>query len=98
MDEADSTERARPSPADLPAIPWWRPAKLPDGTWGARNDAADGLPAALIGRRIVVTDRPRHGWTATVLEVIERTPEYVLVRDTPRFHRRPPPGAPPTTS
>ncbi|MDE0177060.1 MAG: hypothetical protein OXP36_00560 [Gammaproteobacteria bacterium] len=98
MDEADSTERARPSPADLPAIPWWRPAKLPDGSWGARHDAPDVLPADLTGRRIIVTDRRRHGWTATVLEVIERTPEYVLVRDTPRYHRRPPPDKPPTTS
>ena len=91
MDEPDTTKRARPSPADLPVIPWWRPAKLPDGTWGARNDTANVLPADLIGRRIVVTDRGRHGWTATVLEVIERTPEYVLVRDTPRYHRRPKP-------
>ena len=98
MNEPDRTERARPSPADLPVIPWWRPAKLPDGTWGARNDAADVLPAALIGRRIVVTDRRRHGWTATVLEVIERTPEYVLVRDTPRYHRRPKPRQPPADS
>lgn len=98
MDEPDSTERAGPSPADLPAIPWWRPNKLPDGSWGARHDAPDVLPADLIGRRIIVTDRWRHGWIATVLEVIERTPEYVLVRDTPRYHRRPPPGAPPTTS
>ncbi len=98
MDEPDSTKRAGPSPADLPAIPWWRPNKLPDGNWGARHDAPDVLPADLTGRRIIVTDRRRHGWTATILEVIERTPEYVLVRDTPRYHRRPPPGKPPTAS
>ena len=98
MDKPANTERAQPSPADLPALPWWRPAKLPDGGWGARNDAAAVLPAALTGRRIVVTDRRRHSWTATVLEVIERTPEYVLVRDTPRYHRRPPRGQRPATS
>ncbi|MXZ59856.1 MAG: hypothetical protein F4Z12_03215 [Acidobacteria bacterium] len=98
MDEADSTGRAPSSPADLPAIPWWRPAKLPDDTWSARHDAPDVLPATLTGRRIIVTDRRRQGWTATVLEVIERTAEYVLVRNTPRYHRRPPPDKPPTAS
>ena len=92
MDSPDDTGRARPSPADLPALPGWRPAKLPDGSWGARNDAAAVLPAALTGRRIVIPDRRRHSWTAVVLAIIERTPEYVLVRDTPRYHRRPPPG------
>ena len=76
MHESDDTERARPSPADLPALPGWRPAKLPDGGWGACNDAAAVLPSALTGRRIVVTDRLRRSWTTTVREIIERTPEY----------------------
>ena len=98
MDRADHTEHARPAPADRPTLPGWRPTKLPDGGWGARNDAAAVLRAALTGRRIVVTDRLRHSWTATVLEIIERTPEYVLVRDTPRHHRRPPPGPHPAAS
>lgn len=80
----------QPPRTRLPVLTGWRPAKLPDGDWGARHDAAGVLPSGLVGRRIVVTDRKGRAWTAVVLEVVERTEDSVLVRDTPRFQ---PPAA-----
>ena len=80
-----------PPRTSLPVLTGWQPAKLPDGKWGARHDAASVLPSRLVGRRIVVTDRKGRAWTAVVLEVVERTEDSVLVRDTPRFE---PPAAP----
>jgi len=74
-----------PPRTGLPVLTGWRPAKLPDGNWGACHDAASLLPSTLVGRRIVVTDRKGRAWTAVVLEVVERTEDSVLVRDTPRF-------------
>ena len=63
----------------------WRPVKLPDGTWGAEHGASSLLPSALVNRRIVVTDRKRRSWTSEILEVVERTDEWVVVRDKARF-------------
>ena len=42
------------------------------------------LSGALVGRRIVLSAKGRDGraWTAKVLEVLERTPDRVVVRDT----------------
>ena len=74
------------APKRLGAIPGFRPVKLPDGAWGSvLSDAyAAYLPAELVGRRIVVTDR-RRSWTATVLAVVERSETSVIVRDSGRY-------------
>ena len=71
----------------LGAIPGFRPEKLPGGAWGSvLTDAyAAYVPAELVGRRIVVTDRRRRSWTATVLEVVERSETRILVRDSGRY-------------
>ena len=62
----------------------WIPLKLDDDSWGAVHDAPQLLPAGLVGRRIVISAKGRDGqaWTAKVLEVLERTSERAVVRDT----------------
>ena len=76
-----------------PALVGWRPDPLTGGRWGARHDAAELLPADLVGRRIVVTDKRGRSWTSEVLEVVERTLDTVLVRDKSRYVRRRRPDA-----
>ena len=80
------------APKRVGAIPGFRPAKLPDGAWGSvLTDAyAAYLPSELVGRRIVVTDRRRRSWTATVLEVVDRSADRVLVRDSGRYTKASP--------
>ena len=67
-----------------PALLGWTPLKLGDDSWGAVHDAPQLLPGALVGRRIVISAKGRDGraWTAKVLEVLERTSDRVVVRDT----------------
>ena len=72
------------SPPPSGAIPGWHPVKLPDGTWGSAAAASDSLPPELVGRRIIVTDRAGRSWTATVLEVVGRQGDRILVRDSGR--------------
>ena len=69
-----------PSEHDSP-LPGWNPKKLPDGSWGAAfsGDTA-ALPDELVGLPITVTPRNGKSWTATVIEVIERTDHCVHVR------------------
>ena len=76
-----------------PALVGWWPDPLPGGGWGARHDAAELLPADLVGRRIVVTDKRGRSWTSEVLEVVERTADAVLARDKSRYVRRRRPDA-----
>ena len=74
---------APPQPAELPAadpLPGWQPSRLPDGEWGARHFSPRSLPADLVGRPILVTTREGESWTATVLEVVRRDQNFVLVR------------------
>ena len=78
---ADELEAARRENA----LVGFRPDKLQDGSWGARHDAPELLPPDLVGRRIVVTDRRRRSWTSQVLQVVERTPDTLLVRDASRY-------------
>ena len=70
-------------PAAMEPIPGFKPKTLPDQTWGARfvGDTSS-LPAELVGRQIIVTRSGGDSWTATVLEVVERTPRRILVRRT----------------
>ena len=66
----------------LPALRGWTPAGLPDGSWGARHSVPGKLPADLEGATIEIKTRKGDILTRTVVEVIERTADYVLVRDS----------------
>ena len=74
---ADRTPAAASAPLE-----GWRPARLPDGSWGnlyaGRNPTA--LPLNLVGLTISVRARSGKAWDATVTEVVERSPDRVLVR------------------
>ena len=72
-----------PLPPAAEPIPGFKPKTLPDQTWGARfvGDTSS-LPHVLVGRRIIVTRSGGDSWTATVLEVVERSPRRLLVRRT----------------
>ena len=79
----DPEPTAPPQPAELPAadpLHGWQPSRLPDGEWGARHFSPRSLPADLVGRPILVTTREGESWTATVLEIIRRDENFVLVR------------------
>ena len=83
---AEALDRELPADAAEPVAPLagWRPARLPDGSWGSVCNDDSGLPAQLVGTVIKV--RPRSGppWTSTVTEVVERSPDRILVRDSGR--------------
>ena len=70
------------APATAAPLPGWRPARLPDGDWGSlyvgRNPKA--LPPDLVGVTITVQARNGKAWDATVIEIIERSPNRTLVR------------------
>ena len=72
----------RPSTEPSALLEGWRPARLPDGSWGnlyaGRNPTA--LPLNLVGLTITVRARSGKAWDATVTEVVERSPDRVLVR------------------
>ena len=64
-------------------LPGWHPYSLTDGSWGAEfTGDTSGLPAELVGLHIIVTPQTEGSkpWTATVTEVVKRTPRYVRVR------------------
>ena len=69
-----------------PAAPHrgWRPARIPGTGWGSACDSPAGLPAELVGLPIEVQPRQGPPWIATVLEVIQRDDDRILVRDTGR--------------
>ena len=62
------------------SIPGWHPKKLPDGSWGAAFSGDTAALPELVGLPITVTPRNGKSWTATVIEVIERTDHRVHVR------------------
>ena len=65
-----------------PPLQGWRPARLPDGEWGARysGPSPQDLPAELVGLTLAVQTRSGNSWNATVTEVLERSSDVVLVR------------------
>lgn len=74
---------AQGRPADrLPPLQGWIPASLPDGSWGARHSAPGKLPADLEGATIEIKTRKGDVLIRTVVEIVERTTDYVLVRDS----------------
>lgn len=68
-------------PAPRP-LEGWKPCRI-GGGWGAvfRGDSS-ALPADLVGTRIEVAPRNGNPWVATVTEIVERSPEHVVVRDS----------------
>ena len=85
-DFPEETASAAPTPPPNAApLKGWKPARLPDGGWGAafEGDVA-ALPERLEGCQIAVV--PRHGsaWTTIVDQVLERGSRRVVVRDSGR--------------
>ena len=72
----------RTSPAGAAPLEGWRPARLPDGSWGnlyaGRNPKA--LPLDLVGLTISVRTRSGKAWDATITEVVTRSPDRLLAR------------------
>ena len=75
----DDDHTARPASAPLKG---WRPARLPDGSWGSLyvGPNAKALPLELTDLTISVRARSGKSWDATVTEVVERSLDRILVR------------------
>lgn len=65
---------------DPDPIPGWRPVRLSDGEWGARYGGGETLPAILDGIPIEVQPRKGPAWVTTVVEVLHRSGDAVIVR------------------
>jgi len=83
--ESDAPDPA-PSPepkADPGPLPGWGPYKLEDKSWGSywMGDTRR-LPERLVGCSIRITTRGGETWIATIVEVLERRADFVLVRDS----------------
>ena len=72
----------RTAPAASAPLEGWRPARLPDGSWGSLYTGAnpEALPLELVGITITVQARSGKSWDATITEVVERSPDRLLVR------------------
>ena len=73
---------ARPSTEPSALLEGWRPGRLPDGSWGSlyAGPNAEALPQELVGLTITVRARSGKSWDATITEVVERSPDRLLVR------------------
>ena len=73
-----------PPPATDPdPLPGWSPASLGANTWGSRYQGdTRKLPDDLVGCSIEITTRAGESWITTVVEVLEWTADFVLVRDS----------------
>ena len=73
---------ARPSTEPSALLEGWRPGRLPDGSWGSLyvGPNAEALPQELVGLTITVRARSGKSWDATITEVVERSPDRLLVR------------------
>ena len=79
-----------PAPAPEPKtglapgpIPGWSPWKLSDGSWGSRYQGdTRKLPDDLVGCAIEVTTQGGKTGITHIVEVLEWTAEFVLVRDS----------------
>ena len=94
------TDEAPPPDADGILL-GWVPRKLPDKSWGAlRKPPGKDLPSDLVGRSIKVTPRTGEPWITTIVKVVQKNDDSILVQHAghPRF---PSPGentpAAPTT-
>ena len=72
----------RTPPAAFAPLKGWRPARLPDGSWGNlyTGSNAEALPQKLQGLTISVRTRSGDTWDSTVTAVVERSPDRVMVR------------------
>lgn len=70
------------TPAASAPLKGWRPTRLPDDSWGClyTGVSPEALPPELLGLIITVQARSGKSWNATITEVIERSPDRVLVR------------------
>ena len=82
-----SAERKLPGRAPLPSpdtepITGFRPATLPDGTWGVRFEGDPAaLPAKLVGLRIRIKPKSSENtWDGTITETIIKDDGSVLYR------------------
>ena len=71
----------RTAPAGAAPLEGWRPARLPDGSWGSlyAGPGPEALPQELGGLTIAVRSRSGTSWDATITEVVERSPDRLLV-------------------
>ena len=78
-----STAQTVSTPAD--PLPGWRPHRLKTGEWGSiyLGDTS-ALPSDLVGAHITVQSRKGQTWTATVMAVLDRSSEQVIVADSGR--------------
>ena len=76
-------ENKETAPVTADPLPGWKPVRLPDGEWGSLYTGPDpkNLPQNLVGLTISVRTRSGDAWNATITEVVERSPDRVLVRD-----------------
>jgi len=74
--------------SSLDPLPGWRPARLPGASWGAACDLPAALPTQLVGLPIRIAPRQGLSWIATVVEVIRRDSDRVLVRHSGRPDRK----------
>ena len=72
----------RTAPAASAPLEGWRPARLPDGSWGSlyTEPNPEDLPQELVSLTITVRARSGKTWDATITEVVERSPDRLLVR------------------
>lgn len=72
----------RSAPTAPAPLKGWRPSRLPDDSWGSLYTGAspEALPPELLGLTITVQARSGKSWDATITEVLERSPDRVLVR------------------
>lgn len=85
--ETPATPLPKPNPAKT-LIKGWKPRRLPGGEWGAvltgprvpeipDNDQLPRTP-------IVVTDNKGDAWTTTLVDVVSRTNDTIVVRTAGR--------------
>ena len=85
--ETPATPPPKPDPVKTP-IEGWKPRRLPGGEWGAVLSGAnvaelpdnDQLPRT----PIVVTDNKGDAWTTTLVDVVSRTDDTIVVRTAGR--------------
>ena len=90
LDQEFGAEPDGPAPTPSPepktppgTIPGWSPYSLGKDTWGSCwRGVTRKLPGKLLGRSIQITTRKGDSWISTIVEVIERREDFVLVRDS----------------
>ena len=72
----------RTAPVGAAPLEGWRTARLPDGSWGSlyTGPHPEALPQELVGLTISVRARSGKSWDATITEVVEWSPDRILVR------------------